>query len=276
MLLGGLADLPGEALAIIVQHLDLGELIQLDAATMAQVPVIRERRLQMQYAGRWMQLTRRMLAVARSLPIKQPVVWLYSSSSADSASVSDSQTEFDDSQTEADESSVLEEDAAEADEPSDPYRKRQEQLWEQLQRMSEQSLLQRLLWQICRINDVAALLDNWAASRMLSWYVEEQMLGQWGGHIDKKYSPNSVGGFRDPEARLEQLHNKLLAAFSIGREGFPSQPEFAAFAEGLEYPREFHDNCSSFCALHRLQQLPPNTIACTVSFQDAAAMICCC
>ena len=87
---GGLADLPSNALANIVQQLDLGDLIQLDAATVAQVPVIRERRLQMQYAGRWLQLTRRMPAVARTL---QPGVESDQCSFAQSASISDSQPE---------------------------------------------------------------------------------------------------------------------------------------------------------------------------------------
>ncbi|KAL3154907.1 hypothetical protein ABBQ38_011443 [Trebouxia sp. C0009 RCD-2024] len=56
---GGLADLPDNALAIIMQRLRSKDLVQLDTATMSQIPVFRERRLQMRYGRRWLQLTRR-------------------------------------------------------------------------------------------------------------------------------------------------------------------------------------------------------------------------
>lgn len=59
VMIGGLAELPDSALVLIMQQLQFTDLMQLDAATLAQVPVIRERRLQMQYARRWLQLTRR-------------------------------------------------------------------------------------------------------------------------------------------------------------------------------------------------------------------------
>ena len=265
MLLGGLADLPGNALAIIVQHLDLRELKQLDAATMAQVPVIRERRLQMQYAGRWSQLTRRMPAVARSVLIEQSGVESDECSSADSASTSDSVTDF-----EAGESSELEEDEY-PDDYGNMTRKELKQLWGQLQQMSKHSLLQTLLQQICHINDVAALVDNWVAESKLDCFFQTDKLGHWWRRTD------NVHGRLELHARLEQLHNKVLAAFSIGHTGFTyrsmfprashpefttlaSQPEFTGFAKGLDCLKGFHDHLLFFCAMHRLQQLPRDAV----------------
>ncbi|KAL3148621.1 hypothetical protein ABBQ38_014046 [Trebouxia sp. C0009 RCD-2024] len=272
VLSGALADLPGNALAIITQQLDLGDLIKLDTATMAQVPVIRERLLQMRYAGRWLQLTRRMPAVARSLHIEEPDVESDDCSSVHSASGSDSQTDFDDSQTEADGSSDVEEDSQVYRHPGELSWKGRKQLWGQLQHMSKHSLLQTLLQQICHINDIATLVDNWVAADIVGWCVEMDKLGQWWRYIDKQYAPDHISGEVEPNRRLRQLYDKVVSAFCIGCVGFldfdghmghphnmASYPEFAAFA-ALEYPREFHNDLLLFCALHRLQQLPPKAV----------------
>lgn len=57
-IVGSLADLPGNALSTILQQLELEDMMHLNAATMAQVPLIQERLLQKRYAGRWLQLWR--------------------------------------------------------------------------------------------------------------------------------------------------------------------------------------------------------------------------
>ena len=69
----GLQELPGSAVAAILQHLCLVDLQQMDTATRSQIPVVRERMLQMRYAGRWLQLTRRMPGVGRTSCAKDPV-----------------------------------------------------------------------------------------------------------------------------------------------------------------------------------------------------------
>lgn len=261
---GSLADLPGDALSTILQQLDLEDMMQLNAATMARVQLIQERLLQKRYAGRWLQLTRRMPGVGRPLRAKQPIVESDHSKSELSASGPDYVTELDES--------------SEAEEDDDHYSRHseqmtqeaKEQLWGQLQQMSKHSLLQTLLQQICHINDVAALIDDWVQAHVFSWASEREQMG---------FSCREVyvftwdpSGDPKPKHRMRQLQNKVASALSIGFEGFlnfyqdlshPNNmaryPEFAAFYD-IFHCREWHNQLLFLCALHRLQQLPPKAV----------------
>ena len=143
-----------------------------------------------------------------------------------------------------------------------------EQLWGEFQQMSKHSLLRTLLQRIRHINDVAVLLHAWvvASTPLMGWFVNFDGLGQWGRHADMK-SSYDFWSRQGLHARLQQLHNKVLAAFSIGHVAFShydSHPrdmaEFAAFAK-LADPWGMNDGfLAFFCALHRLQQLPPNAV----------------
>lgn len=52
-----------------------------------------------------------------------------------------------------------------------------EQLWQQLQQLSKHSLLHTLQQQICHINDVAALIDEWVPAHVRLWCNEREELG---------------------------------------------------------------------------------------------------
>ena len=182
-MLGRFADLPRDAFAIILQQLDEGDLEQLNTATMAQVPAIRERLLQARYGRRWLQLTRRMPGPGRSV-CEASVSEAPSSESEHSASSTgtwpdwrgDPNKECVESEAEeGGEEEVVEEEEEEEEEEQDDYShqsekltfEEKEQLWRQWRQMSKHSLLQMLRQQICHINDVAALMDDWVEAHVM-------------------------------------------------------------------------------------------------------------
>lgn len=138
--------------------------------------------------------------------------------------------------------------------------------------MSKHSLWQTLLQQICNINDVAALADNWAAADVQSWLLKWISWVSGGvDHVSRELEPNHpcdscvtrwfqhfslAMGFLDFNGDLRNPQNMA------------SYPDFAAHT-ALEFSRMFHPDLLFFCALHRLQQLPHKAVlvACTVSFQ---------
>ena len=268
-MLGTLADLPGNAVSIILQQLELEDLVQLDAATMAQVPIIQERLLQKRYAGRWLQLTRRMPGVGRPPPKEELSAKSDHSESELSACGSDYQTESGESSEQGDD--------ADHDSYIDPKKQltleEKEQLWGQLQLMSKHSLLQTLLQQICHINDVAALIDDWVQAHVMSWSCEREELGF---SFEEAYYASTGSPCGGPELihRMRQLQHKVVAALSIGFEGFldrfrdlshphnkACRPEFADLTSHfLFHYREWHNQLLFLCSLHRLQQLPAKAV----------------
>ena len=91
----------------------------------------------------------------------------------------------------------------------------QEQLWQQLQQLSKHSLLQTLQQQICHINDVAALIDEWVPAHVMSWSNEREELGFCYKATDPIYWSHSAEGPAS-EHRMRQLQHKVMSALSIG------------------------------------------------------------
>lgn len=258
--LGSLADLPDTAVAIILQQLRPGDIMRLDAATMAQVPLIHERLLQMRYARRWLQLTRRVPAAGRTPCVEEVDV------DSDPCKTDLCPTEHD---FQADYRDFLEE--AEEDNHSHQLRHPcmhyfDERLWGQLKHASKHSLLQTLLQQIRHINDVAALIDEWVPAHDRLWAYKNRHMDNWRPLPRTIWLPESI-------RRMRQLQYKVVLALSIGFVGFwdsageqtihnkAGHCEFAAFGALMKPLNRLKNNQLLFlCALHRLQQLPAQAV----------------
>lgn len=266
-----LSDLPDNALAIILQQLEPGDLLQLDTATMGQVPFIRQRLLQMRYAGRWLQLTCRMPGVGRTSRINDFNAYTESQScNAESCAM---ESDF---QAEVGKSPVEEEEDEHSHQSQPPcLHDYDERLWGQLQQMSKHSLLQKLLQQICHINDVAALIDEWVPAHNLLWAHEMAQLGIKMGFPREFLSRASCRiWLPQPIRRMRQLQHKVVSALSIGFVGFldfagdktnpdnkAAHHEFASFGtRRVAAGRCQHNQLLFLCSLHRLQQLPPEAV----------------
>ena len=225
----------------------------------------------MRYAGRWLQLTRRMPGVGRMTRYEKLNL------DPDYACKAEIRANNSDSQAEVTETSGEEGEDRHSQSERPTLHGCDERKWGQLQQMSKHSLLQTLLQQIRHINDAAALIDEWVPEHKLRWGRETSQLGDEMGYsiqiitwlTHRRWLPQ-------PIRRMRQLQHKVVSALSIGFVGFldfdgdktnpdnkADHDEFASFGgRRVRMSSLYHNQLLFLCSLHRLQQLPPQAVLC--------------
>ncbi|KAL3130383.1 hypothetical protein ABBQ38_008208 [Trebouxia sp. C0009 RCD-2024] len=215
-----------------MQQLQFKDLMQLDTATMAQVPVIRRRRLQMQYARRWLQLTRRIPRV-ECIPCFEIAY-----GSLESRKVHQQLWQ------------VLQ------------HKRKQSLLQTLIKQIRNMNDVAALIdaW-------VSAHENRWDCARKQLGEEKELMFNEATWYPEVTVLKPYMRGIR----RMRQRQHKVVAALSIGfvecldvysnmqhPANKAAHPELAAFAACCE--KGAHNQLPYLCSLHRLQQFAPEAV----------------